>query len=234
MNEALMVECGGQSFQLLPQGGLYWPSQLALLVADTHFGKEATFRRQNIPVPAGVTQGTLAAISSMLQHLPVRRFIFLGDLFHASNSGSPEVRRSIDAFFQRWSEVEFWLTLGNHDRGISRLLRTWPIHCVEQKDIDGVELGHYPREEHSQSADEEMPLRVCGHLHPAYRLSHRVEGVQKLACFWYSGRQLVLPAIGQFTGTQRIQPRAQDRVWVLADGQVIDVSSRRSSSTSRL
>jgi uncharacterized protein len=64
---------------------------------------------------------------------------------------------------------------------------------------------------------------VCGHLHPAYRVSSKTDSVGKLPCFWLSNRQFVLPAIGEFTGTKVIHPSKSDQTWVIAENHILRV-----------
>jgi hypothetical protein len=35
-----------------------------------------------------------------------------------------------------------------------------------------------------------------------------------------------VPAFGEFTGTYKIKPKADDRVWVIAENKVIEVSKK--------
>ncbi|MEO8270872.1 MAG: phosphoesterase, partial [Aureliella sp.] len=70
-------------FRLLADRGLYWPKAETLFIADTHFGKEATFRALGVPVPVGSTAGTLGKIVKMLRDNNARRLCILGDMFHA-------------------------------------------------------------------------------------------------------------------------------------------------------
>jgi hypothetical protein len=51
-----------------------------------------------------------------------------------------------------------------------------------------------------------------------------MDSVGKLPCFWLSKRQFVLPAIGEFTGTQVIKPNKSDQTWVIADDQIVRVA----------
>ena len=227
MNESLPVELAGTSLQLLGGRGVWMPAEKTLLVADTHLGKEATFRRHHIPIPAGSTTGTLATVTSMLQETGATRFVILGDMFHARSSLSPDVCDSLEAFFNRHQGVEMLLVRGNHDAHLGQLPAAWPIEIVPQHTIDGVLLMHHPVE-----VPSDVNLLLCGHLHPAIRIETMIDKTDKLPCFWYSQRRLVLPAIGEFTGTHRIHPTNKDKAWLVIDGQVIEyVGSRRQGIT---
>ena len=95
---------------LLAERGVYIPAHNALLAADTHFGKDATFRGSLLPVPRGTNEGTLAAIDRMLRETCAERLIFLGDFFHASSSMSPAVMQPLDDFFQSHGDIACGLT----------------------------------------------------------------------------------------------------------------------------
>ena len=218
-SSSLSVSIEGIDFRLLSKRGLYWPEQKTLFIADTHFGKEATFRSQGVAVPRGSTQGTLSTIVQMISDCQASRLILLGDMFHARSSISQDIRESLDAFFVTHAQLRFTLVLGNHDKGILALTKGWPIEIVDSgTSIESVSISHLP-----QAPSPPSKLLLCGHLHPAYRFSSRMDSIGKLPCFWLSNRQLVLPAIGEFTGTQVIQPNKSDQTWVIADDQILRV-----------
>ena len=218
-NSLLEVSIEGIDVWLLSKRGLYWPEQRTLFIADTHFGKEATFRSQGVSVPRGSTQGTLTTIAKMISECQASRLILLGDMFHARSSLSHDIQESMEAFFAVHSQLRFTLVLGNHDRGIHALPKRWPIEIVDSgTSIDAISISHLPRE-----PTPSTKLLLCGHLHPAYRFSSKLDSVGKLPCFWLSKRQFVLPAIGEFTGTQVIHPNKSDQTWVIADNQILRV-----------
>jgi len=218
-NSSLEVSIEGIDVWLLPKRGLYWPQQQTLFIADTHFGKEATFRSQGLAVPRGSTQGTLTTIAQMISECQASRLILLGDMFHARSSISQDIQDSVGAFFAAHSQLRFTLVLGNHDRGIRALIKQWPIEIVDSgTSIESISISHLPQEPTLSTK-----LLLCGHIHPAYRFSSKLDSVGKLPCFWLSNRQLVLPAIGEFTGTQLIYPKKSDQTWVIADDQILRV-----------
>ncbi len=218
-NSSLEVSIEGIEVRLLSKRGLYWPEQRTLFIADTHFGKEASFRSQGLAVPRGSTQSTLTTIAQMISECQASRLILLGDMFHARSSISKDIQESLDAFFDAQLQLRFTLVLGNHDRGIRWLPKGWPIEIVDSgTSIDSISISHLPQE-----PSPPTKLLLCGHLHPAYRFSSKLDSVGKLPCFWLSNRQFVLPAMGEFTGTQVIHPNKSDQTWVIADDQILRV-----------
>ncbi|HBJ33822.1 MAG TPA: ligase-associated DNA damage response endonuclease PdeM [Planctomycetaceae bacterium] len=213
-------------FRLLASRGVFWPEQRMLLVSDLHLGKEATFRASGVAVPRGSTDATLAAVSQMISETGAERVTILGDLFHARSSLAENVRNSFSQFLDRHSELEIALVMGNHDIATGPLSSDWPLRVVSPPwDIDGVTLEHFPSQPHGDSQ-----LCLSGHLHPAIRLGDAISQTAKLPCFFFDAARscLILPAIGQFTGTALVQPACEDRIWVVADDEVIEVAATRS------
>lgn len=211
------VELAGIAFQMFAERGLYWPAQRTLFVADTHFGKDATFRRFGLAVPAGSTHTTLAAIDRMIDASGCSRVLILGDLFHAKSSLSSITCKLLELFFERHSDIEFTLIRGNHDRRVGPLPATWPIAVLEPGEaIENVILAHEPG-----IVPQSAALMLCGHIHPAVHVGSHTDRLGKIACFWLSKGCLVLPAIGDFTGTYAIRPKSDDQVWLVVDDQVI-------------
>jgi metallophosphoesterase superfamily enzyme len=65
---------------------------------------------------------------------------------------------------------------------------------------------------------------ICGHVHPAARLTGPGRETVRLPCFWARPGTMVLPAFGEFTGVAEIDAEPGDRVWVIAEGAVVNVS----------
>lgn len=217
MEGSIEVCIAGIKLRLLPDRGAYWSDQQTLFVADTHFGKEATFRRHSIPVPRGSTDGTLRRISRMVSATSAAKLVILGDMFHARSSLSKDVVDSLQQFFADHEGLRLIRVPGNHDANIGRLPDHWPIENVREAErIDSVAVGHHPVD-----VPAGANLLLCGHLHPAVHVGTGDERM-RLPCFWLSKRRLVFPAIGEFTGTHPVAIRGNDRAWAIADDQVIE------------
>jgi len=231
---SLGVTLNNREFILLAPGGVYDTTTETLLVADTHFGKDATFRHHSIPVPAGSNASTIRKIQSMISKHTVSRLIILGDMFHDRTSLATETRDRLDPFFAKHQNIDSFLVPGNHDTGINALPKHWNIRVIETGSyLDGITLSHYPHTtenplqsitKNNDTADH-IYLNLCGHLHPAIRIGSAIDQV-KLPCFLFRDGNLILPAIGDFTGTHTIKPRRSDRVWVVAEDEIIEWFSR--------
>ena len=62
----LPIELAGESVSLLPERAIYWPREGALIVADLHWGKAASFRAAGVPIPSGTTSADLARLNRAL------------------------------------------------------------------------------------------------------------------------------------------------------------------------
>jgi metallophosphoesterase superfamily enzyme len=64
---------------------------------------------------------------------------------------------------------------------------------------------------------------LAGHLHPCITLRGKGRQHERLPCFWMGWGVGVLPAFGEFTGCSPVRPVEGDRVYVMADGEVVEV-----------
>ena len=103
---ATWLELDGERVALLPDRAVWWPATATLFVADVHLGKAATYRAHGVPVPESTTASTLAALSTLLGDLDVRRVIWLGDLLHAREAQQPVVLDAVFAWRCRHAAVD--------------------------------------------------------------------------------------------------------------------------------
>jgi DNA ligase-associated metallophosphoesterase len=222
MPRIIETTIAGIELTLLGDRGVYWNAQQTLLIADTHFGKEATFRRHGVPVPRGSTIGTLKTIAQMLDRTEAKRMVILGDMFHARSSLSRDVCESLDAFMNRYGNIEFTLVRGNHDAQVGQLPDRWPIEVIESGKIeDGIALAHHPG-----AKPDDAELLMCGHLHPSIQFKSATDRVGKLPCFWLHEGCLVLPAVGEFTGTHHIPLGNKDRAWIVLEDELLEYQTQ--------
>ncbi len=221
MPDSINVTLAGIELQLFASRAAFCPAHDILLVADTHLGKDATFRRHGLPVPLGSSGGTLQTISHLLCETEARRLVVLGDMFHARSSLSAETVAAVESLFNNHPSVEFALVKGNHDAHVGGLPDSWPIQPI----AEGSRMGRLALAHHPAPVPEEADLLLCGHLHPAVRMGAGSDSFGKLPCFWYSSGCLVFPAIGEFTGTHVVHPQAGDRTWLVADNEIVELLS---------
>lgn len=211
------VEVAGEPLILLPQRAAVWEREATLLVADAHWGKAASFRALGVPVPGGTTGEGLARLDAALARHAVRRIVFLGDYLHARHGRSASTLAALADWGRRHPRVEQLLVRGNHDRHAGDPPDEVGVRCVDPPVLQApFALAHHP---------ERGPAGylLAGHLHPAVALTGRGRQRERLPCFWFGRDVGVLPAFGDFTGTAEVRPAAGDRVFVLVDGEVVEV-----------
>ncbi len=208
MSAVLDWSLAGATVRLLGDRALYYPAEGALLVADTHFGKDAFFRRQGLAVPEGHGDEDLRRLGALLDGSGARRLIVLGDfLHHRPLFGEPFL-----AAFQRWRAARPALTpevvIGNHDRHADGLDLgiTWH-RCL---DLGPFRLAHEP----TPVAGRHV---LAGHLHPAGTLRTGADRVRAPA-FWLRDGVTVLPAFGGLTGGLDVRPGPGERLILALDG----------------
>jgi DNA ligase-associated metallophosphoesterase len=204
---------------LLAERALFWPRTGTLVAADLHWGKAATFRAAGIPIPVGATSDDLSRLDAALFRTCARRLIVLGDLFHAR---AGRIATQTLAELRRWralrDELEIMLVRGNHDRHAGDPPDDLRINCINAPAfVPPFVLRHEP-------APSSEGYTLAGHLHPGIVLSGPALQRERLPCFWLTPRAAVLPAFGSFTGSASVVPGPDDRIFVVADQEVIGVA----------
>jgi hypothetical protein len=186
----------GEPFQLLPQRALYRPATRTLYIADTHWGKPATFRAHYVPLPEGGLADELAQLSDALAVTAAERLVVLGDLTHSGYALEAAVIETVARWRAGHAQLEVNLVPGNHDRHVKLLPEVWQINTLAaQVEDGGFVLSHLPAA---------VPDRfvLCGHLHPAWLLHGKGRQQISLPCFIETAQMLVLPAFCRFTGNR--------------------------------
>jgi DNA ligase-associated metallophosphoesterase len=211
-----LVEIAGQNFILSPHKAAFWIEESILLVADVHLGKETHFRKGGLAVPGHVLYSNLEKLDHLVNDFPVKRVIFLGDLFHSRYN---DAWQPFSAWMHGWPEVSFELVLGNHDILDKRLYAgaNMKVH-KEPYEWQGIYLSHHPMEVGIEG------YNFYGHIHPGVALEGPAKQYLKLPCFLLGEQAGILPAFGQFTGLAMVKPTSQDRVFVIGDEKVIALS----------
>jgi metallophosphoesterase superfamily enzyme len=85
--------------------------------------------------------------------------------------------------------------------------------------LDGFIFTHHPLE-----SIAEGQYNIAGHIHPGIHLRGKGRQELTLPCFYFGGRQGLLPAFGAFTGLARIYPKKGEQVFAIAEDSVIEMS----------
>ena len=218
----LRIHVAGDDLVLHPSGAAYLPAHHTLLIADAHFGKAVSFRKLGVPVPQGTTSETLDKLSAAIAECGAQRIVFLGDFLHSARSHAAPTLAAIERWRERHAQLALTLVRGNHDDRAGDP----PAHLRVEVVDEPLPLGPFALCHHPEPVAGAYVL--AGHWHPCISVSGRAFERLRLPCFWFgddSGalpqRAVgVLPAFGSFTGMHRIEPRAGDRIFPIAEDQV--------------
>ena len=209
----------GVDLELHGEHAVFWQDTRTLLIADAHWGKAATFRAASIPLPDTEVDSDLHRLSRVLDRTGATRLVVLGDLLHNRRGRDEATFEGITRWRRSQTELEIVLIEGNHDRGAGRLPKEWDIRVERGSVAEGpFVLQHFPD-------PDERGYVLSGHLHPKVRLHSAGLDKVKLPCFWFGEAVGVLPAFGSLIDGAPVAFRPADRVFAVAEGQVVDVSA---------
>ncbi|MBL0921995.1 MAG: ligase-associated DNA damage response endonuclease PdeM, partial [Phycisphaerales bacterium] len=206
---------------LLGSRALWWPAQRALIVADLHLGKPATFRALGVPAPEAVTAADLARLDQALDAVGAPRLFILGDLLHAAAGRAPCTLEAVANWRSARPALHVLVIRGNHDRRAGDPPHDWRFECADGPfPIGPFDLIHEPEQQAGRPA-------LAGHIHPAVAAAPSSgPGRLRPPCFWISHSLAVLPAFGGFTGCRAVRAARGDRLFAVGDGSVVEVPSR--------
>jgi DNA ligase-associated metallophosphoesterase len=216
------IELCGEQLILYPDRALYWPAKQTLVVTDLHLGKAATLRTATTLVPEEITRQDLSRLSRLITQTGAKRLVLLGDLLHARTGRAPQILAAVSAWRATHSELQIDLVRGNHERQAGDPPLDWNILCVDGPFPDPPFLWrHHPGV---------LPegYSIAGHFHPTLKLTGPGHRRDALPCFLFGPKGGLLPAFGSFTGTALIKPQDGDRVYVVAEGQILEVADSNS------
>lgn len=207
-----------QQICLLPEKCIFWPANSMLIIADVHLGKVMHFRKAGIPVPTALIKRDLAVLNRLISSYLPQRVVFLGDLFHSSLNSEWHL---FEALTEKFPNTNFELVLGNHDAYTADFMSEKLMIYQEKLIIEPFLFTHIPLAVH------EIPeglYNLSGHLHPAVTLTGKGRQRLQFPCFFFGTQQGVLPAFGGFTGYVSMKVTAQDQVFPIVEGKVMDIS----------
>ena len=202
---------------LLPQKAVYIPHYAMLIVSDWHLGKLMHFRKEGLFVPPPLIRHELDILGELMQEVPTKKVVFLGDLFHSDwNADWTELINYLSNF----PHIEFVLTKGNHDILTEEIWEKSTV--IQQKDqlilAEGLVLSHEP------IADlPEHMFNLVGHIHPGCVIETKGRQSFRLPCFYLKNKRLVLPAFGKYTGLHIISKEVDTQIFAIVNDAVIEV-----------
>ena len=212
---ALSLTVAGEPVVLLADRALWLPGRGTVVVADLHWGKAAAFRAAFVPIPSGTTAGDLTRLTRVVHDTAATTLVVLGDLLHARAGRHADTIATIAAWRDAHRALDIVLVRGNHDAHAGDPPDSLRITCVNAPYPIGPFIGVHEPEEHANG------YVLSGHLHPCVSVRGRGRQRATLAAFVFGPRVGVLPAFSSFTGTGMYEPAPEDRLFVIADGDVI-------------
>ena len=218
MKGSVSIEWQGESLDLLPDRAVYWPKEKILYVADTHFGKAATFRKVGIPVSEHTTAEDCERLSKLVEGTGAEKLIILGDFLHARTGRVQPVRNQLFDWSDQHKQLSIVLIRGNHD---SQSGDPWPeleIDCKPDPTEESKwDLRHLP-------VDSPARPFMAGHLHPGYRLSGTGRDTLRSPCWIVGEMRLILPAFGGFTGLKNVTLEPCEKLYLTNGKEIIPIS----------
>ena len=215
----LRITLAGADVVLHPSGAAFLSADRTRLVADAHFGKAVSFRKLGVPVPRGTTSETLCKLSAAVADTQAEHVVFLGDFLHSERSHAAGTLAALATWRELHAALRLTLVRGNHDDRAGDPPASLRFQVVDEPlPLGPFALCHHPRPVAGRYV-------LAGHWHPCISVGGRAFERLRLPCFWLGDdtgelpEQAVgvLPAFGSFTGMHRIEPRAGDRIFPIAD-----------------
>lgn len=212
------IEVTGEKLTLYAERAAFWHKESALLIADPHWGKAATFRAGGIPVPSGTTNEAIRRLESLIDKTNPNKVIFLGDLLHAKPGRSKEMFGALEQWRKGHAHLDVVLVRGNHDRRAGDPPPELCFNCVDAP----LRIAPFAFTHHPTSVTDAYV--IAGHVHPAIRIHGRARLSERLPCFFFGKDCAILPAFGDFTGLADVDPAENDRVYAIAEDRVVLVT----------
>lgn len=218
---ALDLELAGEAVTLDPRRALVWPARETVVIADPHIGKDDTFRRAGIPVPAKLAAQDFDRLGGLLDDYRAQRLVVLGDFLHARLDAEDHCIDLMRRWRTRFNRLEVLIVRGNHDTHAGPPPAELGLVSADEPYDDGpFAFRHFPIDPSQASVG---PTVLAGHLHPGVTVGLGGRSARRVACFWMTRGQAVLPAFGGFTGTGRIDLSVPGEVYAVGRDRVIAV-----------
>lgn len=185
---SLPVRFAGHEMLLDSLGGVVWPAEGLLAVADLHLEKGSACAVNGSLVPPWDTGLTLDRLGALVARWRPRIVVALGDSFH-DRHGFARMAAAEAARLGAWAaSMRFVWVLGNHDPAPAPGLAGTMTGCWA---LGGLEFCHEARPGRGPE--------LVGHHHPKASIPTRAGTVTR-PCFVVGAERLMLPALGAFTG----------------------------------
>ncbi len=223
LSSEIEIQCAGESVILRGDGTVLIPGFNALLVADLHLGKSASFRAGGVPVPEGVDQTTLENLTIALNTTAASRVFFLGDLIHNRDSMTPTLIAEFAHWREAHSKIDMTLVRGNHDRHVRQFPEPWGLLETTSSSMGPFQLLHEISDsltlDEPENAGESAMFQFGGHWHPVVSVGRGADRM-RLPCFVVSQQHITLPAFGPFKGGMKQDASKSVDFFPICDGKI--------------
>jgi len=204
-----------QEFVLHPLKMMFQKSNSTLICADLHIGKSGHFRKHGIAMPGMVNKNNFWNLMVAMDEFKPQRLLVLGDMVHSQEN---EEWNDFADFLDNYPTVKRVLVRGNHEICDDAVYRNMNFEVLPELVEGPFRFLH----EADVNADQNK-YQLAGHIHPAIRLTGHGRQSLRVPCFWFGKNVGILPAAGAFTGTHCITPSRGDRIFAIAENEVIEV-----------
>jgi uncharacterized protein len=203
----------GKAFVAHLSGGLYWPAEDALIVADLHLEPRTG---------GGSPHETLTRLAETIDRTGASTVIALGSpVAELNEDAMAEAEREALRVLQEEAD---WIWVAGS--GSATVAQQFGGHGVDTLTVSGLTLRHQP-------ATGRVTHEIAGWMHPAARVSRLGHTIHR-PCFVGNGNRLILPSFGAPSGGRNILDEAFDplfgadgmQVWVLGHEGLYPVAPR--------
>ena len=206
-----------ESLELHPLKAIFWKKKNTLIIADVHVGKVTHFINAGIPLPGKAAKENFERLNCLLNWYKPKELIVIGDLFHSAEN---DEWLMFSQFIENHPETTVSLVMGNHEILEKTKYKELGLAVYkEAKLVAPFIFSHEPLE-----AVKPNYFCLAGHIHPGVKLNGNGLQSLRLPCFYFSKNSAILPAFGTFTGKHTIKPTKKDKVFVVTEKAVLNVS----------
>ncbi len=180
-------------------GVLFWPLKKAAIVSDLHLEKSSHLAQRGNFLPPYESFETLKKLSLVLKKKNIKQLILLGDVFHDDHGYERLDKSTRNLFNEIILQYKTIFILGNHDKNIN----IPNLKTFKKLKINNINLTHQPTDNYS--------IEITGHYHPKVVLFIQGNKISK-GCFIVSGKKIILPAFGKFTGGLNVENNIFDKI----------------------
>ena len=195
------LHLAGERLMLDPVGGLLWPAQRLLVVADLHLEKGSAAAARGSMLPPWDTRATLDRLAGLLRRHGPRTVVALGDSFHDADGAARMLPADAARLSAMAEAVAVIWVLGNHD--------PTPPDGIGGTSVAEWQAGPLT---FRHAAEAGATGEVSGHFHPRAQVAVRGTMVAR-ACFVADARRVLMPALGAYTGGLDVRDAAIMRLF---------------------